>query len=93
MSVFITSDGAQFECPFCGLASVGILYVDILYASLAGALEIFGNPDNTRRMEYRAGNEVTVYEWYTKLLGVEYAYNDASAVRVSLRRTYEGEVS
>jgi len=42
-------------------------------------------------MEYIAGGKTAVYDGYTKIIGVEYAYNDSSAVRVALRRPYEGE--
>ena len=42
-------------------------------------------------MEYHAGEEAVTYDGYTKILGVEYAYNNTTAVRVSLRRPYEGE--
>ena len=86
-----TTKAANYDCPFCGLASVGILYVDILGVTLAEALVAFSDPANTRHMEYIAGGKKTVYDGYTKIIGVEYAYNDSSAVRVALRRPYEGE--
>lgn len=91
MPTFTLNNGKIYECPFCGLASVGILYVDVIGASLAEALEVFGAPANTKHMEYIAGGETAVYDGYTKIIGVEYAYNDSSAVRVALRRPYEGE--
>lgn len=91
MPTFTLNNGKIYECPFCGLASVGILYVDILGVTLAEALAAFSDPSNTRHMEYIAGGKTTVYDGYTKIIGVEYAYNDSSAVRVALRRPYEGE--
>ena len=91
MPRFQIANGTAYECPFCGLASVGILYVDILGVTLSDALGVFGAPANTRHMEYLAGEEKITYDGYTKILGVEYAYNNTSAVRVSLRRPYEGE--
>lgn len=91
MPTFTLNNGKIYDCPFCGLASVGILYVDILGVTLAEALAAFGDPANTRHMEYIAGDKTTVYDGYTKIIGVEYAYNDSSAVRVALRRPYEGE--
>lgn len=91
MPTFTLNNGKIYECPFCGLASVGILYVDVIGASLTEALEVFGAPANTKHMEYIAGGETTVYDGYTKIIGVEYAYNDSSAVRVALRRPYKGE--
>ncbi len=93
MTVFQLGSGRSFDCPFCGLASVGILYVDILGVTLAEALAAFSDPANTRRMEYRAGEETQRYDGFTRLIGVEYAYNDTSAVRVALRRPYEGETA
>lgn len=91
MPKFKIVNGTAYDCPFCGLASVGILYVDILGVTLIDALTAFSASANTRRMEYIAGGETTVYDGYTKVIGVEYAYNDSSAVRVALRRPYEGE--
>ena len=93
MPKFEIANGTAYDCPFCGLASVGILYVDILGVTLSDALSVFSVPANTRHMEYRAGEEKIVYDGYTKILGVEYAYNNTSAVRVSLRRPYEGETA
>ena len=91
MPKFKITNGTAYDCPFCGLASVGILYVDILGVTLLDALTAFSASANTRHMEYIAGGETTVYEGYTKIIGVEYAYNDSSAVRVALRRPYAGE--
>lgn len=91
MPTFTLNNGKIYECSFCGLASVGILYVDVIGASLAEALEAFSDPANTKRMEHQAGEETTVYENYTRIIGVEYAYNNTSAVRVALRRPYAGE--
>ena len=91
MDKFKVNNGTIYECPFCGLASVGILYVDLLGMNLAQALEIFNNPENTKHMEYISGSENISYEGFTFLIGVEWAYNDSNVVRVSLRRPYEGE--
>lgn len=91
MPKFKIANDTAYDCPFCGLASVGILYVDILGVTLIDALTAFSASANTRHMEYLAGGETTVYDGYTKVIGVEYAYNDSSAVRVALRRPYEGE--
>lgn len=91
MPTFTLNNGKIYECPFCGLASVGILYVDVIGASLAEALEVFSAPANTKHMEYQAGEGMTVYDGYTRIIGVEYAYNNTSAVRVALRKPYVGE--
>ena len=91
MPKFKLGYGAEYASPFCGLAAVGILYVDILGVTLLDALTAFSASANTRHMEYIAGGETSVYEGYTKIIGVEYAYNDSRAVRVALRRPYEGE--
>lgn len=90
-TTFKLDSGTAYDCPFCGLASVGILYVDIMGTTLAEALAMFSVPTNTRHMEYHAGEATVTYDGYTKILGVEYAYNNTTAVRVSLRRPYEGE--
>ena len=91
MGKFKINNVTIYECPFCGLASVGILYVDLVGMNLVQALEIFNNPENTKHLEYISGSEQVPYEGFTFLIGVEWAYNDGSAVRVSLRRPYEGE--
>ena len=91
MPKFKLGNGAEYESSFCGLAAVGILYVDILGVTLLDALTAFSASANTRHMEYHAGEEAVTYDGYTKILGVEYAYNNTTAVRVSLRRPYEGE--
>ena len=91
MNKFKINNGTIYECPFCGLASVGILYVDLVGINLVQALEIFNNPENTKHLEHISGSEQVYYEGFTFLIGVEWAYNDRNAVRVSLRRPYEGE--
>lgn len=91
MPTITLNNGIKYECPFCGLASVGILYVDLVGMNLVQALEIFNNPENTKHLEHISGSERVSYEGFTFLIGVEWAYNDGSAVRVSLRRPYEGE--
>ena len=91
MDKFKINKGTVYECPFCGLASVGILYVDLMNMNLVQALEIFNNPENTKHLEYISGSEKVSYEGFTFLIGVERAYNNNTAVRVSLRRPYEGE--
>ena len=91
MPTITLNNGIRYECPFCGLASVGILYVDLVGMNLVQALEVFNNPENTKHLEYISGSEQVSYEGFTFLIGVEWAYNDRNAVRVSLRRPYEGE--
>ena len=92
MPTITLNNGTRYECPFCGLASVGILYVDFIGMNLVQALEIFNNPENTKHLEYISGNEKVSYEGFTFLVGVEWAYDDNKVVRVSLRRPYVGEV-
>lgn len=91
MPTFSLNNGTVYNCPFCGLASVGILYVDIMGVDLMGALTAFGDVTATVHMEYVSEETRKSYDGFTKILGVEYAYNNADAVRVSLRRPYEGE--
>lgn len=85
------NNGTIYECSFCGLASVGILYIDLVGMNLVQALEIFNNPENTKYLEFISGSEKVSYKGFTFLIGVEWAYNDNKAVRVALRRPYEGE--
>lgn len=85
------SNGTIYGCSFCGLASVGILYIDILEVNLMGALTAFSDKTATSHLEYVSGDIQKSYDGFTRLIGVEYAYNDTSAVRVALRRPYEGE--
>lgn len=92
MPTFTLSNGKRYECPFCGLASVGILYVDVMGLSLSEALSVFGDRQGTKTTVYEAGEQKRTFDGYTVLLGVEYATATCDgAVRVSLRRPYEGE--
>lgn len=88
MPVFITSDGTQFECTFCGLASVGILYVDLVGLTLQEALAVFGDSGRTNLLTYKTSAGETVYKNFVVILGVERV---GEAIRISLRRPYEGE--
>lgn len=86
------SSGAVYDCPFCGLASVGILYIDVMGLDLADALSVFGDGTSTNTIVYTAGEQARTFDGYTVLLGVEFATATRDgAVRVSLRRPYEGE--
>lgn len=87
------SNGTIYGCPFCGLASVGILYIDIMGVDLMGALTAFSDTTATAHLEYVSGETQKSYDGYTRLIGVEYAYNENAAVRVALRRPYEGETA
>ena len=91
MPTITLNDGTIYNCLFCGLASVGILYLDIPVATLAEALEIFSDKNNSKHLVYKTPEEKIVYDNFIKVIGVEWAYNDSSAVRVALRRPYEGE--
>ena len=91
MDKFKVNNGTIYECPFCGLASVGILYVDLVDMNLVQALEIFNNPENTKHLEYISGSEKVSYEGLPFLIGVECAYNDINAGRLSVWTPYEGE--
>ena len=92
MPKFQLNNEIQYECTFCGLATVGILYVDIVGIDLYTALGVFGNAENTSYMVYSTPNEHTEFEGYTKLIGVEYVLGGTSTVRVALRKPYAGEV-
>lgn len=83
------ANGKKFDCPFLGVASVGIAYIDIQGSSLLEALSVFGDSDATKIIVYHEGapDERTL-TGYTQLIGVEYADTDMQIIRVSLRRPY-----
>lgn len=68
MDKFKINNGTIYKCPFCGLAAVGILYVDILGVTLLDALTAFSVSANTRHMEYIAGGKTAVYDGTQRLL-------------------------
>ena len=90
MPTIILSNKNEYECTFCGLSSVGILYIDIKGTDLTGALTEFSSQSNTEKIIYRTPLSDTLYEGFTKLLGVEYVI-DGSTVRVSMRKPYTDE--
>lgn len=93
MQKFIVATGAEYECRFCGLASVGILYVDIVGLSLLEALTAFSSPDITSTLKVQSGEAGRVFNGYTRLVGVEWADSAEECVRIALRKPYVGEVS
>lgn len=91
MPTFTLNNGISYNCRFCGLASAGILYVDLIGLNLREAMDIFEDTQNTQNLKYVGGEETQEYVGYTKLLGVEWVYNSENTVRISLRRPYVGE--
>ena len=93
MPKFRLANGDEFECTFCGLATVGILYIDLHGMSLAKALRLFSTADKVTHMEHDNGHgTIRAYDGYTVVVGVEHPGSDNNVVRVAMRRKYEGEV-
>lgn len=91
MDRIIFLDGSEYQCAFCGLATVGVLYVTLTGLSFVEAAAIFGNENKTKRIRYVGsdGNEV-VFEHYTKF---EYLVNEPTGgQRAALRQKYASEV-
>lgn len=87
------ADGTEYECRLFGLASVGILYIDLIGVTLLQALTDFSNAEKTARIICENQNETVTREGFTKILGVEIPSVEGNAVRVSLRKPYADEVS
>lgn len=83
------ANGKEFDCPFLGVASVGIAYIDVHGLTMLEALSAFGDSQATEVMLYHEGapNERKL-TGYTQLIGVEYADTDMQIIRVALRRPY-----
>ncbi len=87
------ADGTEYECRLFGLASVGILYIDLIGATLLQALTDFSDTEKTKRIICENQNETVTREGFTKILGVEIPSAEWDTVRVSLRKPYADEVS
>lgn len=87
MPKIILGEANTYDCSFCGLASSGTLYVDLLDTTLKEALEVFSDSNSIKKIIYSAGDDSIVYSNYTELVGVE-KVSDGNAIRVSLRRPY-----
>ena len=85
------SDGTQLECQFFGLASAGVLYIDIPNMTIPEAVSKFGDSNATKKMTYTIPNETVIREGFTVLLGVQIPAADATVVRVTMRKPYTDE--
>lgn len=90
--MLILNDGTELECTLFGLASVGILYIDIVGGTLTNMLEIFSDKNKTKRMTYKTQNEEVIRDGFTTILGVQLPSADSNTVRVSIRKPYADEV-
>lgn len=86
MPKIVLGEANTYDCSFCGLASSGTLYIDLLDTTLKDALEAFSD-SSIKKITYSAGDNSIVYSNYTELIGVE-RVSDGNAIRVSLRRPY-----
>nr|DAE38361.1 MAG TPA: restriction alleviation protein [Caudoviricetes sp.] len=90
MDKIIFLDGSEYPCVFCGLATVGLLYVTLTGLSFVEAAAIFGDENKTAKIRYVAANgEETIFEHYTKF---EYLVNETDGQRAALRQKYASEV-
>lgn len=91
MDKIIFADNSEYNCGFCGLATVGLLFVTLTGVSFAEGAVIFSDEKKTERMRYVAANgEETMFEHYTKF---EYLVNEPTGgVRGALRQQYASEV-
>ena len=86
------ADGTEYDCRLFGLASVGILYIDLVGTTLLQALTDFSSSEKTSKMVCVNENETIVREGFTKILGVEIPSTSGDIVRVSMRKPYVDEV-
>lgn len=90
MDRIVFRDGSEYSCAFCGLATVGLLYVTLTGLSFVEAAAVFGDENKTAKIRYVAANgDETVFEHYTKF---EYLVNEADGQRAALRQKYASEV-
>lgn len=90
MDKIIFGDGSEYPCAFCGLATVGMLYVILPGLSFVEAASIFSDERKTVKIRYAAASgEETVFEHYTKF---EYLVNETGGQRAALRQKYASEV-
>ena len=90
--MLIFNYGTELECTLFGLASVGILYIDIVGGTLTNMLEIFSDKNRTKRMTYKTQNEEVIRDGFTTILGVQLPSADSNTVRISIRKPYADEV-
>lgn len=91
MDKIIFADNSEYNCGFCGLATVGLLFVTLTGISFTEGAVIFSDEKKTQKIRYVAANgKETVFEHYVKF---EYLVNEPSGgVRAALRQRYASEV-
>lgn len=83
------ADGTMLRCSLCGLAhTTGRLIIEVHGLTLMGACEIFDDPQKTATITMPYDEGAKTYKGFTIFEGVDLV---DGAVRVSLRRRYEGE--
>lgn len=91
MNKVIFADNTEYDCVFCGLATVGILFITLAGVTTAEAAVVFSDKDKVSKIRYVGsdGNEA-VFEHYTKF---EYLVNEPTGgQRAALRQKYASEV-
>ncbi len=91
MDKIIFADNTEYACGFCGLATVGLLFVTLTGVSLAEGAIIFSDQTKTSKIRYvgESGQDES-FEHYIKL---EYIVNEPTGgVRAALRQQYASEV-
>lgn len=91
MNKIIFADNTEYNCGFCGLSSVGLLFVTLTDVPFIEAATIFGDENKTKKMRYVGeDNAETVFEHYIKF---EYLVNEPTGgIRAALRQQYASEV-
>ena len=90
MDKIIFLDGSEYPCAFCGIATVGVLYVTLTGLSFGEAAAGFGEEEKAAEIRcVAATGEETVFEQYTKF---EYLVNETGGQRAALRQKYASEV-
>lgn len=91
MDKVIFADNTEYECGFCGEASVGMLFVTLANVSFTEAAVVLCDEKKTKKIRYvGADGAETVFEHYTKF---EYLVNESGGMRGALRQKYASEVS
>lgn len=87
----IFADGSEYNCGFCGLATVGLLFITLTGVSFPEGATVFTDENKTKKIRYVGSDgKETVFEHYTKF---EYLVNEDGGVRGSLRQQYASEVA
>lgn len=88
MKKLTTNTGKVFDADWCGVS-----FTDNLFAALAGysfeeLLPVFQDPEETKKLTFDDDGQKSVYEGYTKLLGLQLDQR-TGYVQVNLVPEYE----